>query len=68
MKVTIEYDINDCNDYIFRRSDHNTGATFNYCGHKLSPNGYGSMLYSNSNRQLILPKWCPLGINSIENN
>ena len=60
MKVTVELDITDCNDCVFKRSNYGHGECFDWCSHKDHNQGtYGSIIQENFKG---VPEWCPLGI------
>ena len=62
MKITIELDITDCRDCLFRGSQRGHGECFEYCRHKDSPTSYGNILWGCMGEFESVPKWCPVGL------
>lgn len=66
MKVTIEIEVTDCRDCIFRRSIRGHGECFEYCSHKDSrTNKYLDALWGCREPFRSVPSWCPLGIKQL---
>ena len=65
MKRTIEIDVTDCRDCLFKRSIRGHGECWEQCGHKEHGQGdYGNILWGCQAEFSSVPKWCPIGAGS----
>jgi hypothetical protein len=59
-KFTVELDITNCRDCVFKKNEYGHGYNLDMCTHpELGPASYDHVIGD------VVPKWCPLGLGAI---
>ena len=60
MRVTLEYEVHDCRDCLYRHSERSQGQCWEECDHPDAPGNYQNILWGCQSQFTATPGWCPL--------